>query len=468
MALVTTFATTPLVSALYPHWYQVKLEAWKRGEIDWDGNRLQGDGNTTERDSIAFAKPETASVTKLLMYLRLDNMSGILAFIPLLAPPKPSATADKVHPAKQTAAAKDLPGFDATVAKIPLYVHGIRMTELTDRDSSVMKVSEMDEFTMRDPVVNTFRTFGQLTNLAVAGAVVVAPEASYASTLTDRATEIAAQLLMVPWSDTGYMSENTATLIESTSTRFSNGSFSHFVTSVLKRAPCNVAVFIDNGFGGRRPKHLRPLTRTISAMSARDMNSIPVMPVISNHHHIFFPYFGSEDDHAALRLVLQLARAPSVTATIVHFELSVPVHDGVPPANLWDAAAGANTNARLTTADYASASRSREIFTAMRESLAPDLNARVLFESVPCSDPIGDTVARAVAEAGSAGGSLVVLGRNATVFSLLARPQPSAEGAHTMAEEARWCFGAVGPDVVASGINASLLIVQARASDSAQ
>lgn len=57
MALITTFATTPLVVWLYPPWYQRKLERWKQGEIDWDGNRLHYDDE--EDESSDFSNPKT-------------------------------------------------------------------------------------------------------------------------------------------------------------------------------------------------------------------------------------------------------------------------------------------------------------------------------------------------------------------------------------------------------------------------
>src|SRR5271156_1939313 len=37
MALITTFATTPLTTLLYPKWYQDKLKLWKKGKIDCIG-----------------------------------------------------------------------------------------------------------------------------------------------------------------------------------------------------------------------------------------------------------------------------------------------------------------------------------------------------------------------------------------------------------------------------------------------
>lgn len=76
MALITTFATTPLTSALYPPWYQRKLEAWKRGDIDWDTGAAMrhGDGGGSSSDNISLQKRGSSRIGSLLIYLRLDNM----------------------------------------------------------------------------------------------------------------------------------------------------------------------------------------------------------------------------------------------------------------------------------------------------------------------------------------------------------------------------------------------------------
>ena len=81
MALVTTFATTPITAALYPPWYQRKLEAWKRGEIDWDSGAPLLDGSGVQEDSITREKMESSRIKSLLIYLRLDNMPTLLAFV---------------------------------------------------------------------------------------------------------------------------------------------------------------------------------------------------------------------------------------------------------------------------------------------------------------------------------------------------------------------------------------------------
>lgn len=83
MALVTTFLAAPLTTARYPTWYQVKVERWRRGEIDWD----------SRSDSVTAVKNQvkTVPVRKLLVYLRLNGLSGICTLAALLSPNRAAA-----------------------------------------------------------------------------------------------------------------------------------------------------------------------------------------------------------------------------------------------------------------------------------------------------------------------------------------------------------------------------------------
>lgn len=74
MALITTFATTPLTSLLYPPWYQKKIEAWKRGEIDWDTGAPIDNVHKGSQDGLIEHEKPAEDVRSLLVYLRLDNM----------------------------------------------------------------------------------------------------------------------------------------------------------------------------------------------------------------------------------------------------------------------------------------------------------------------------------------------------------------------------------------------------------
>src|SRR5699024_2595504 len=99
---------------------------------------------------------------RLLVYLRLDGLSGICTLAALLGPSRISnPPVARIHPAKVKIRENDQTVEDCMTAtevedNPALQVHGVRLMELTGRDSSVMKVSQVDEFSLWDPVVNTF------------------------------------------------------------------------------------------------------------------------------------------------------------------------------------------------------------------------------------------------------------------------------------------------------------------------
>ncbi len=160
-------STTPLTKLLYPLWYQQKLEKWRRGEIDWDGNPLTSEA-ASNRESLEKLS-QTQQVRRLVVYLRLESLPGLFTFISLLG-----GEGRPKGPAEDATA----PAASETRPRRPLEVHGIRMLELTERTSSVMQVTESDECAPRDPVVNTFRTFSPLRDVAVSGRVAVVPNDS--------------------------------------------------------------------------------------------------------------------------------------------------------------------------------------------------------------------------------------------------------------------------------------------------
>ena len=459
MALITTFATTPLTSLLYPRWYQIKLEAWKRGEIDWDENRL------TDSDSVSFAKIQSSEVGRLLTYLRIDSMAGILKISSLLAK-NPSCTANpKLHPTKQRQISTHTNNNSADLSR-PLQVHAVRLMELTDRDSSVMKVSEVDEYTKRDPIVNTFRTFGQLNNIAVAGAVLVVPEASYAVSITDKAMEVSADLILIPWTGSSSMNENLSSLSDAGDNRFENSSYSSFVATSMKYAACNIAIFVDQGFGGSKNGEAPgpSLRKSLSGVMMRDQDDAPTAPNVDQGHHVFFPYFGSEDDTVALRFVLQLAQNPCVTATIVHFKIERGM-DEISSADSSSAQAftekDGKTPVTVTTAVNSTPDQYAVFFTALRDSLPVEIANRVVFDTHRSSSPFNDTMEYARKEVGmnsNNAGNLIVLGRNSGINSTI--DTGMYESSPALGSEARRSLGVMAEGVIRKGLDTSLLVMK--------
>ena len=137
-------------------------------------------------------------------------------------------------------------------------------------------------------------------------------------------------------------------------------------------------------------------------------------PIADPSHHIFFAFFGGDDDKAALRLVLQLAENPDITATIVHFE--------VPDAFYGDAAQQSSSSSSavkagetVITTSVSAREQDSAFFASLRSSLPAELSSRVVFETVSSEDPVKDVIARASIEVGQSprnAGDLVVLGRN--------------------------------------------------------
>lgn len=460
MALVTTFVTTPLTAAFYPEWYQRKTEAWKRGEIDWDtGKPADSTENTSAADSVHAEKMESLKVQKVLIYLRLDNMPSILAFMSLLGG-RPQLTSGKTHP---THAAQRTDEDAVQEYKRPIEAHGVRLIELTERDSSVMQVSEVDEYSSFDPVVNSFRTIGQLTNVAASGEVTVVPESSFANALTGRAMDEFSDLILLPWSETGSMSETHVISSDAVRNKFSSSTYTSFIANALSNAPCTTAVFINNKFGGSGPKARNGLSRTLSALSiSSQRDKMRSTPVSDRSHHMFFPFFGGADDRVALRLVLQMAENAEVTVTIVHFEAPTDVFEELQPTVSSPTPTTPTSKKLTTTITTPPGERDAAFFASMRNSLAAELSSRVTFSTQQTSRPTADAFERAAAEVGQSprnAGDLLVLGRNAGLREAFLK-SVDGQGANV---EASKCLGVVAEAAVRGNVKASVLVVQAKA-----
>ncbi|KAF2735140.1 K(+)/H(+) antiporter-like protein 1 [Polyplosphaeria fusca] len=465
MALVTTFVTSPLTYAFYPPWYQKKAEAWKRGEIDWDtGKPLDGaDGMV---DGAHYEKLESEKIKRFTIYLRLDSMPNLLAFASLFGGQHQKPTG-KLHPTVQNASSvgKDTGETsleDEQPPKRPIEAYGLRLLNLTDRGSSVMQVSELESYTAHDPVVNTFRTFGRLHNLAVSGEVMVVPESSFADTLSTRASE--SDFLLIPWSETGGMSEQAIIQDKSTKNKLAESSYLSFVNTTFTQSTCTTAVLINKNFGGPKNKEGRArlkLSRTYSSVSLGSAREKDITaPIADRSHHVFFAFFGGPDDRAALRVVLQLAENPEVTATLVHFEVPDSLLEtvtDVSPIKAHDGQDAASPAARPRERDAA-------FFASLRASLPAELASRVVFQTAHSSNPAKDVIAHAGTEVGQAprnAGDLIVLGRN--VGRRAAGTEDDADEIRPVNSNsgAAGTLGALAHQVWAAKLGASVLVVKA-------
>ncbi len=456
---VTTVSTTPLTKLLYPPWYQQKLEKWRRGEIDWDGNPLPSDGSSQTGSTDVLHR---AHVRRLLVFLRLDSLPGVFTFISLLSGEGTKSETSSTNASGE--AAKVLPGRSPYR---PLEVHGIRMLELTERTSSVMQVTEGDEYSQRDPVVNTFRDFSHLNDVAVSGRVAVVPADSYAETLTTYATEASVDFALIPWGEYGSVTEDQSVHYSvSTQDRLYGRAHLEFINNALVSTRCNTGIFINNGFGGA-PRVERPLlSRAISKLSVRSLREPTQLPVTDKSHHIFFPYFGGADDRAALRFVLQLVGNKNVSATIIHFNFSsaddsddnlhAPEVQGMASGGQAEPkakpTAGGKTMDEVTAQDLA-------LLSSLQTSFATELAGRASLTEVHASSPttaLSEALSLAKASVGinaNNAGDIVVVGRQHTRLGDLPPETGVAEFKRTM--------GAAADQIISAAVKASLLVIHA-------
>ena len=463
MALVTTVSTTPLTSFLYPVWYQRKLEAWKRGEIDWDGNRLISEGGDGTSPGHAIEKLQTFPVRKLLVYLRLDSLPSLFTFIALLGGDR-AAIATKIHKSKRELETVPEGELSTPVSgQRPLEVHGLRMLELTERTSSVMKVSEGEDYSYRDPVVNAFRTFAQLNSVAVSGGVSVVPEDLFAETLNEQAVDYHSDLVLIPWSETSSIPEDAAAY-----DAFASGIQDAFIQKTLDKATSNTAIFVNRGFGGPMLAEPRTLTRTASGLSLRSQREPVIQPIADRSHHIFFPFFGGNDDRVALRFVLQLAQNSNITATIIHFISPIhskPIDSPEITGEVRDIGEPSNSSLAIseridTDVMYASAAQDTALLHTLRDSLPKPLYNRVVFVDVPTTTPVTDALRHArqeIAQTPRNAGDLIVVGRGKH-----GSPASSNEpGLGASGVEMRRSLGIVAETMISGGVRGSVLVMQA-------
>lgn len=335
MALVTTFATTPLVVWLYPTWYQEKLELWRKSKINWDGTLVSPSDQQNSSQ-----EPDADAASRILVYLRTDGLSSLFNIVGLLTGSRLNSNRAKLQHSEEHE--KQAGDAIRRASERPLRIHGLRLMELTERNSSVMKVSELEEYATRDPIIKAFGSsaHGTARNVTMSGQIAVVPDHSFANTLAQRASNSRSQLILIPWSETGSVSEIPTSYdsapLEVNTDPLTNRSFSNLVHSVFDeaRSSCAVAVFVDrtlmkvtpgNNDGQNSPameRSTRQLSRTWTGISMHDLpESNGVLYKSSDSQgqtQIRVPYTGTQDDLFAVRLALQLARNGGVTVRVVN------------------------------------------------------------------------------------------------------------------------------------------------------
>ncbi|KAH7927523.1 hypothetical protein BV22DRAFT_1084911 [Leucogyrophana mollusca] len=300
-AVTLTFITTPLVNALYPPERRVRVGGSGAAPAKTPGLESGTDDSMFNDKKFSDEHPWRHRFTVVLD--KLDHMPGIMALTQLMHIPN--------HDLRSRSSSE--PTLLASKLKRPeLAVDALRLIELSDRTSAVMRSSISDTLIHTDPLLGIFRMFGELNDLPVSSSLSIVPYDDLGYSVAEHAKRHNSQLILLPWlppsttpTDTGDLAPVTPRVSNSNSNPFemffgswtadksASAIHSQFVRNVFSQSKTDVALYIDAGHG---PGELRAVGST---------------------QHVFFPFFGGPDDRLALEFVVQLCANPKNTATVV-------------------------------------------------------------------------------------------------------------------------------------------------------
>jgi hypothetical protein len=459
MAVVTTVTTSPLTRWLYPLSYRLKVEKWRRGEIDWDENPLQTEAQSSEHKmEEALDKSQT---NRLILHLRLDALPGLFNLVSLLGGSRKQTAPAATH-AINNASADATPGEEKTqvIPSRPFEVRGVRLMELTDRTSSVMQSAELDEFASRDAVFSAFQAFSRLNGVAVAGQVSIIPTNAYAETIVKFAEEARSDFMIIPWSTYGDIAEesSTAVLIETDNIneRFFSRTYIDYVQNAIERSTCTTGIFINripHDALTRKPT----LTRTRTGLSVhRAQDGAVVQLPVDQRQIIFVPFIGGKDDRAALLFALQLAHNPHVSIHVVHLHLSEDDHEALNASPDSDPSTGNDLGKNAV--GFPSAS-DMDLLNTAKNNAAGKLEGRVTFVEISVNS-VRNLPDLAVAHARElvgksrfSVGDLIIAGRSHTLFDNLLVEDFGVE------RDFQRTIGVLGDRFARAGVDAGLLVI---------
>lgn len=403
MALVTTCATTPLTQLLYPAKYRkmAPAEGEKAKKDDDDAEDKEGDvsGDVPTDGSLRI------TTKKFLVVLeRFDHLPGLLSFLQLLKPTTRESSdnmgdetevsqlrqrsVDASHDKSVSVDNKDAESSQhgsSIAAAMPVLlktpkkkaatsIDALRMVELTERTSAVMRVAETDDTLRVDPLINVFRTFANLNQLPIKASMSVVSVEEFSTVIVNRAQEQESNMIVVPWTlpsskvvEGGIASTTFLNPLESF---FGSGTSNDdevsryqqaaFVRKIIQESPCDVGLLLDRKQDAARANGFYP--------------------------HITLGFMGGPDDRCALMLALRMCRGNSdVKVTVYRFRKTEAGGEEVKsPQNTFhhsDTLQTSNANARAAGVQDTMYPQSSG-FTPLQAQLEDDLAIRSVEEQI--------------------------------------------------------------------------------------
>ena len=342
-ALLLTFMTTPAVVLLYPPELRKRVAASgpSFGHVD-DGTQEATPTRTRFRRGRGHDDDLDWKERFLVVLDRAEHLPGMMSLTQLIQPPPPYDDDTNVTPrdvpgssssSRESQKRAATPGSATAGSEQDVSIDALRLIEITDRTSAVMKYSSFstDALLQTDPLLTIFRTFVELggSGSGLGSEVKMVPYDDLAICVKDEALHKESRMVLIPWvppafgrhvqhehdDGEGLTSEPPVTPRHVSTNPFeslfktggvtsggrnsSSSLHSHFVRSVFAQCPADVMLYVDQD-------HSSPGTN----VSRRSFSA--------GKHHLFLPFFGGPDDRLALEFVVQLCTVnPKISATVV-------------------------------------------------------------------------------------------------------------------------------------------------------
>lgn len=310
-ALLLTFMTTPAVLFLYPPQYRVRASA--------TGLNFANVQEGSQRVEATERRATDEKRTRFTIVLdKLEHLPGMMSLTQLIVPPPPPySVSDPSEGSTKSNGSYPAPDAGGLVS-----LDAIRLIELSDRTSAVMKSSNVAHLIATDPLLDIYCTFGALHGVPVSTSLSIVPHEDLSATVSEHAKRNDSQLVLVPWLPPHYPITAVPTQETSPTTprlgnipnpfdaifpassdraeeRDVSLSHSHFVRGLFGSAKTDVALYVDRHQPGGLPKTSQADT-----------------------YKLFVPFFGGPDDRLALAFAVQLCANSKISASVIRIQKS--------------------------------------------------------------------------------------------------------------------------------------------------
>ena len=374
-ALLLTFMTTPIVTILYPPHLRVRVTATGANFNNVDGEEGRNQHRTRSlrpSGSGSGHLGDTKWRSRFTVVLdKVEHLPAMMSLTQLIhpSPPPPYSPSQNSISSLRLSSRRDVS------------VDALRLIELSDRVSAVMKGSAADTLVRTDPTLEIYRTFGDINGVDVSTSLAIVSFDDLAPSVADHARNNISHLVLLPWLPPTHDPDPPAdptpdsytqtpppsanpfdALFKATHGGATSTSVVHsqFVREVFSRCPdIDVALYID------------PVARSSGDAFRK-----------STAYHLVLPFFGGPDDRMALEWIVQLCSSVRVHATVIRIRKEAVTEGVLEPPEAHTTSTG-EKNRGTPMAEYPTI---QHTITSVMDTVYPQHNTHTRLQSEAADD----------------------------------------------------------------------------------